>query len=326
VLGTGIANDSSWNDFISADYALEALAEHKIEQLAMGDDFTCVLVRPEQKVYCYGANDQGQLGAGGDLDEYEVDPVPLKFEEPVFAIQVEGDFACLIRSMDKSLWCWGAVPVLVGSYSSPQEFYDVKGVSKMALGADRGCVLFLDDTIQCFRESFTESSTTPLKDIEVTLSEGEKVVDLKFRNAHCCVLLNNGRIMCFGYNGNGQLGDGTTTDRYDKASYVDGIDGTTPSKTARHIALGAQYTCALMVNDEVYCWGFGYAGAFSSNTPILLTEFQALEDIHSIEAGLSATMAILNDGKVYCVGQCPDGDTGGFKNTVTLKLIGDVLQ
>ena len=95
------------NDFISADYALEALAEHKIEQLVMGDDFTCVLVRPEKKVYCYGANDQGQLGAGGNLDEYKVDPVPLKFEEPVLAIQAEGDFACLIRSMDKSLWCWG---------------------------------------------------------------------------------------------------------------------------------------------------------------------------------------------------------------------------
>jgi alpha-tubulin suppressor-like RCC1 family protein len=184
----------------------------------MGDDFTCVLVRPEKKVYCYGANDQGQLGAGGNLDEYKVDPVPLKFEEPVLAIQAEGDFACLIRSMDKSLWCWGAVPVLAESYSSPREIYNVKGVSKMTLGADRGCVIFLNDTIQCFGESFTESSTTPLKDIEVTLSEGEKVVDLKFHNAHCCLLLNNGRIMCFGYNGSGQLGDGTTTDRYDKAS------------------------------------------------------------------------------------------------------------
>ena len=73
-------------------------------------------------------------------------------------------------------------------------------------------------------------------------------------------------------------------------------------------------------------WKWISSGNETYNTPILATEFQGLEDIHSIEADSAATMAILNDGKVYCVGQCPDGDTGGFKNTVTLKLIGDVLQ
>jgi alpha-tubulin suppressor-like RCC1 family protein len=49
---------------------------------------------------------------------------------------------------------------------------------------------------------------------------------------HSCAVLTDGTMKCWGYNGNGELGDGTTTDRTTPVE-VSGIT------TATSIALGA---------------------------------------------------------------------------------------
>jgi hypothetical protein len=72
------------------------------------------------------------------------------------------------------------------------------------------------------------------------------------------VLLDNGKICCFGYNSDGQLGTGDTVDRGGSVSQVGDLTSFVllPTGTrAMSMALGEAHTCALLDNGKAYCWG-----------------------------------------------------------------------
>jgi hypothetical protein len=89
-----------------------------------------------------------------------------------------------------------------------------------------------------------------------------------------CALLNYGGVNCWGFNGDGELGNGATTDSASPVAVV-GVGGTGVLDGVRSIVSDANYsTCAIRVTGGVYCWGFGGNGelggttATSSATPV----------------------------------------------------------
>ena len=68
---------------------------------------------------------------------------------------------------------------------------------------------------------------------------------------HTCAILDDGSVSCWGNNGDGQLGDGTTTNRNTSAQTSSlGAD-----RTAVAITGGEYHTCAILDDGSVSCWG-----------------------------------------------------------------------
>lgn len=82
------------------------------------------------------------------------------------------------------------------------------------------------------------TALTPLQEIKQIASSG----------LHTCALTNSSAIQCWGYNEEGELGDGTTTNQLTPV-------GTIGISTATAITIGSFHTCALLTGGTVQCWG-----------------------------------------------------------------------
>ena len=76
---------------------------------------------------------------------------------------------------------------------------------------------------------------------------------------HSCALETDGTVACWGLNGNGQLGDGTTTDRASPTA-VPGLSD------VAEIALGSAHSCARKTDGTVACWGANIYGQLGDGT------------------------------------------------------------
>lgn len=77
---------------------------------------------------------------------------------------------------------------------------------------------------------------------------------------HTCAVTDTGAALCWGHNDNGQLGNGTTTDRL-VPSRVLGLGSNVAA-----IAAGVDHTCALLKTGGVKCWGNNDYGQLGNGT------------------------------------------------------------
>ena len=132
---------------------------------------------------------------------------------------------------------------------------------------------------------------------------------------------------CWGKNSNGQIGDGTTTDRFYPTKVKaasSGPDAEFSNKKIINIDLGKDHTCLIDIENRAWCWGRNYTNKLGNGNNIdrvfYPTKVKAASNgpdaefsdkkIISISSGYYHTCALDIDGHVWCWGFITDGRLG----------------
>jgi alpha-tubulin suppressor-like RCC1 family protein len=129
---------------------------------------------------------------------------------------------------------------------------------------------------------------------------------------HSCALKPNGRVYCWGHNDQGQLGDGTTQDRYIPTLV-------TTSISFSSIYAGGYSTCGLTADGSAYCWGQNGLGNLGVDGPALVTSPSPVKGgLHftNLAPGYNHICGLANGGRTYCWGT---GRGAGAENTVAVR-------
>ena len=235
--------------------------------VSAGLSYTCAIHR-YHGVYCWGANEKGQLGSGTTNDENKpvsVNDVGYRF------VRVQSGFLHTCGVTDNgSVFCWGdnlygqlgnasvgdfsSTPVMVEGLDS-----DAKAI-EVSTGSRHTCALLDNGNVMCWGDSgrgqIGRSGATggPVPE-QVNLSEQALTESDIFRKIiysgenHTCVLLSSGKLACWGAGDSGQLGDGYEVDRFEPV-FVEGL----PSNPVS-ISCGSNFSCVVSSNTTIACWG-----------------------------------------------------------------------
>ena len=132
-------------------------------------------------------------------------------------------------------------------------------------------------------------------------------VQVSAGSTHTCVLTAAGGVMCWGYNGFGELGDGTG---YNSLVPVD-VVGLAAVAT---VTAGAEHNCVLTSADGVACWGwnlYGQVGDGGSADRLSPVEVVGLgSGMAAVAAGGYHACAVTAAGGVKCWGDNSGGQIG----------------
>ena len=180
-------------------------------------------------VSCWGDNDYGQIGDGTTTDRNTpTQTSSLGTDRTAVAISAGFRHTCAILD-DGSVSCWG---------------WNNNGVDG---GGQLG-------------DGTTTDHSTPTQ--TSTLGTDRTAIAIAAGGDHTCAILDDGSVSCWGNNSQGRLGDGTTTDRLTPTQTSSLGEG----RTAVAITAGYGYTCAILDDRSVSCWGWNIFGQLGDGT------------------------------------------------------------
>ncbi len=223
---------------------------------------------------CWGYNGNGQLGDGTSVQRNS--PVVVSGLGGISGISAGYGHTCASLA-DGQVKCWGSntygelgngntATSLAGPYvAGLQNVVEIRSASD----ADYACALISNGTVKCWGYNVSYGTlgdgTTTSRNLPVTVTGLSNVAHLFANNIHTCALLNDGTAKCWGYNGNGQLNDGTVvTPRLTPVTMVGVADINT-------IAPGYRHTCVLLNDGTAKCVGGNTNGELGNQTTIAQT-------------------------------------------------------
>ena len=169
--------------------------------------------------------------------------------------------------------------------------------------------------------NFTQRLPLPLPDLGVLA--GKSIVSVSTGTEHSVALCSDGFVAAWGQNTNGEVGDGTTTQRTIPVAVNTGGSSALNGKTVVAIACGGNRTLALCSDNTLVAWGenwLGNTGGGSSMYPVAVqrtspSALSTAEKIAQISVGTYHCLVRCLDGSLYAWGHNSAGAVGDNSTT-----------
>lgn len=218
--------------------------------VAVGMQHSCALA--DGTVFCWGANDDGQLGDRAATPSSAPRTVAM-FGTGARAVAASGNTTCAV-TREGAVTCWG----------EREEPYAITGITdavQITLGSMHGCVLRQGGGVLCWGSNLyaelgapSNGGDTPVAPVGLP----SRVVSLSAGGMHTCAVAE-GAVWCWGSNTTDELGR-DTGNTSGAPAVVPGLNG------AKTVAAGRSHTCVLLDNGKVTCWGDNSFGQLGNGT------------------------------------------------------------
>jgi cysteine-rich repeat protein len=290
---------------------------------AAGSPFACAVLAGGA-VKCWGANANGQLGDGSTIDRLA--PVDVTGISSGAATVATGAFHACALMAGGGVKCWGlnsSGQLGDGTSTNRRTPVDVTGLGSAAVAVSAGgyhtCAVLDTGEVQCWGmnlfgelgDGTSASSSRPVTAFGITSG----AVAVSAGGFHTCALLGTGAARCWGLNGNGQVGDGSTEMR-NAAVQVLGL-----TSGVAQVSTGAFHSCARTVSGGLLCWGDGSGGKLGngstsqSTSPVDVTGLSSGAAFLSTGISYAHTCAALDTGAARCWGANEAGQLGDGSST-----------
>lgn len=296
-LGDGTARDSHTPSDITPQFNLKP--GETIVSLSPGSYHTAALTS-EGRLFTWGWNEHGQLGDGTTTNSHTPTDITPQFnlgpEEALVTVSLIGAHATALTSTGR-LFTWG--------YNYGQ----------------------LGDGTTIDRH--TPTDITP----HAILRPGETILSVSMLY-HALALTSDGRILTWGLNEHGQLGDGTTYDRYTPGD-ITPIFNLGPGETILSASIGYYHSAARTSAGRLFTWGRNAEGQLGDGTTTdratpgeINTQFGLApeETILSVSLGWYQSSARTTDGRLFTWGSNSRGQLGDGTTTDRLSPIDITAQ
>ena len=314
---------------------------------------------------CWGDGNDGGLGQGNTLSLGDsvgemgdnLLSVDLGTDRTATDISVGNNHVCAVLD-DSSLKCWGdSAYYKVGNYSLA-DVGDAAGemgdnLSAVDLGSGTSidkvytpnignfsCAVTNTENMACWGDNYRgqagiNSNDSMIGSVNTELGDSTQFVAVTSINEvalgyeHTCIINSSGNVKCWGRNDKGQLGYGHTSTIGDHANEVtatmpDVSLGT--NRTAVKITAGYKFTCAILDDGSVKCWGDGTSGALGSgSTSSLGNQANEMGDnLPVVDLGTSRTAVDISAGYYYTCAVLDNRDLKCWGSNIAGKLgLGD---
>jgi alpha-tubulin suppressor-like RCC1 family protein len=245
----------------------------RFRQLSAGTLHTCGITTANE-VFCWGTSTGAgrfdELGENQRVFPFQLG-AGLHFRDVSAGFStVLGQFTCAI-TLDNVPYCWGEndfAQLGLGSngglFPRPVPVTGGHRFRQVSGGATRTCAPNINRLAFCWGANWyggVGDGTIIQRTAPVRVARGLAFLDLADGGEyHACGIALDGRAYCWGLNGNGQLGDGTATNRLKPVAVAGGLQ-------FRQLSTGSGYTCGVTTDHVAYCWGRG-GGQLGNGTTV----------------------------------------------------------
>ncbi|NOZ26059.1 MAG: RCC1 repeat-containing protein [Nitrospirae bacterium] len=293
-----------------------------------------VALRDDGTVWTWGGNEKGQIGDGTTTDRAA--PVQVSGLTDVTAVAA-GSYHTIALKSDGSVWAWGwnlfgqlgDGTRTAGGSPEPVQVSGLTDVIAVAAGYGHTVAVKADGTVWAWGGNGSgqlgEGRKVVLSTTPVQVSGLTDVIAVAAGYGHTVAVKADGTVWAWGYNGSGQLGDGTTIS---KSTPVQ-VRGITNAVSA---VAGFFHTIVLEAGGTVWTWGSNERGQLGVSTTeiceIYVSIFEApgytyptlcsstpaevgdLTDVVTVAAGGFHSIAVKNGGTEWAWGYNEDSQLG----------------
>jgi len=310
------------------------LGGHTFTSVTAGYDQSCGVDR-SGSAWCWGSGRNGQLGDGDTTGATKFSPVAVLGGHTFTSVTAGNGHTC---GLDPSglAWCWGYDVYGAlgdGDTTHTNKFSPVAVAGghtfiSLTAGYIHSCGVDTSGSAWCWGDDRygdlgDGDPTQTNKYSPVAVLGGHTFTSVTAGASHSCGLATTGSAWCWGYDGNGQLGDGSPI--------TEGPVAVSGGHTFTSVTAGGSQSCGVDRSGSAWCWGYGRNGQLGdgdTTSPYKYSPVAVLggHTFTSVTAGADHSCGLATSGSAWCwgwdlYGQLGDGDTTGTDKFSPVPLV-----